>query len=38
MDIAGSSHVVEVPAAGIEFEFPMTDDLRRKIEAESARR
>lgn len=38
MGITGSSHVVDVPAAGIEFEFPMTDELRKKIEAESAQR
>lgn len=38
MGITGASHVVDVPAAGIEFEFPMTDELRKKIEAESAQR
>lgn len=36
--LAGSAHIVDVPAAGAEFEFPLTDALRKRIEAESARR
>ena len=38
MPFPDANHTVDVPAAGIEFEFLMTDELRKKIEAESAQR
>lgn len=36
--IAGSAHIVDVPAAGAEFEFPISDELRKRIEAAPAPR
>lgn len=32
------THTVDVPAAGVEFEFEMADALKKTIEAESAKR